>query len=118
MVFGTVQMYTPAMCVSMTAAAVTAFTGEAEINECFILTSTFGHLTWCAQEGKRAGFDDGVNTGFNQGKEAGFNDGIESGYVKGKDSGYQAGFQEGQSTTRPKVGWSQWSLTFWVTVFL
>jgi flagellar biosynthesis/type III secretory pathway protein FliH len=55
------------------------------------------------QEGKRAGFDDGVNTGFNQGKDAGFNEGIESGYIKGKDTGYQTGFKEGESTTRPKV---------------
>jgi flagellar assembly protein FliH len=47
------------------------------------------------QEGKQAGLDDGINTGFAQGKEAGFNEGVNTGFQQGKDAGFNQGIESG-----------------------
>jgi flagellar biosynthesis/type III secretory pathway protein FliH len=47
------------------------------------------------QEGKQAGFSQGIDQGINKGKEAGFNEGVNTGFQQGKDSGFNAGLDAG-----------------------
>jgi hypothetical protein len=76
--------------------------GRQQVNPCFLLqpwqylrTDTAPLDLVHLQEGKQAGLDDGINTGFAQGKEAGFNEGVNTGFQQGKDAGFNQGIESG-----------------------